>query len=105
MPTMNSGTWAVSASGSPRTKPAAWGVAGALGGGGRARAQLDIQDADHVAELPEPVGVTGCLPERRFRPHLPLDVGAGLGQQRFQDGLSRLLVQAVPGIGLGRSEG
>ena len=39
-----------------------------------------------------------------FRPHLPLDVGAGLGQQGFQNRLSRLLVEAMLRIGLRGTE-
>jgi hypothetical protein len=56
---------------------------------------------DQLGEVSRPLGVARNLLQLPFRPHLPLDARAGVGEQGFQDGLSRLLVQPMPGIGLG----
>ena len=43
--------------------------------------------SDQVVEVVRAVAVTRCFEQLLPGPHLPLDVGAGLGQQRFQDRL------------------
>ena len=68
-----------------------------LGVGRRDQPQLGVEDADQVVEVAGRLGVARGLAELGLRPHLALDVGAGLGQQGLQDGLRRLLVQAVLG--------
>ena len=54
---------------------------------------------DQVVEVPGAVRITRGFEQFLARSHLPLDVGAALGQQRFENRLRRLLVQAM----LGRS--
>ena len=59
-----------------------------------------VEDADQVVEIAGLTGVARGLAQLGLRPHLALDVRSRLGQQRFQHGLGRLLVQAVLGVGL-----
>ena len=68
--------------------------------GRRDQADFAVENADQVVEVPGAVGITGGFQQFLRRSHLPLDVGAGLGQQGFQDRLCRLLVESMLRIGL-----
>ena len=54
---------------------------------------------NQVVEVPRAVRVARCFEQFLARSHLTLDVGAALGQERFQHRLGGFLVQAM----LGRS--
>ncbi len=69
--------------------------------GRRDQAKLRVEDVDQVVEVPGAVRVTRCFEQFLTRSHLPLDVGAALGQQRFQHRLGGFLVEAMFGVSLG----
>ena len=60
-------------------------------------AHLAVEDVKHVLEVPRPAGVARERPKLGLGAHVPLDVGAGVGQQGFEDGPGGLLVVLVLG--------
>ena len=69
----------------------------AFGVGRGDQAQLGVEDAEQVVEVPGAVGIARCVQQLLVRPHLALDVGAALREQGLQDRLGGLLVEAVFG--------
>ncbi len=65
--------------------------------GGRDQPKLRVEDVDQIIEVPGAVRITRGFEQFLARSHLPLDVGAALGQQSFQHRLGRFLVQAMLG--------
>ncbi len=73
--------------------------------GRRHQPQLAVEDAQQRLEVTGTVRVTGRGLQVRLGPHVALDGGARLGQQRLQHGPSRSLVQPVGRWGGRRAEG
>ena len=71
----------------------------------RDQTELGVEDVDQVIEVAGAVGIIGRFEQFLTGPHLSLDVGAALGEQGFQDGLGRLLVDAMVGRGSRGAEG
>ena len=73
--------------------------------GGRDQAKLRVEDVDQVVEVPGAVRIPRCFEQFLARSHLPLDVGAALGQESFQHRLGGFLVKAMLGRGGRGAEG
>ena len=67
--------------------------------------QFAVEDAKQFVKLVRAGAVPGDFQEFPVRPHVPFDVGPGLGQQCPQDGLSGLLVDAIRRRGCPGAEG
>ena len=67
--------------------------------------QFAVEDAKQFVKLVRAGAVAGDFQEFPVRPHVPFDVGPGLGQQCPQDGLSGLLVDAIRRRGRPGAEG
>ena len=72
--------------------------------GRRDEADFPVEDAEQVVEVLRAAGVTRLLEQLGLGAPVALDVGAGVGQQRFEKGPGRFLVVAVFGRGRGRTE-
>ena len=65
--------------------------------GWRDQAKIGVEDSDQVIEVPGAVGIARCFEQLLPGSHLPLDVGAGLGQESFENRLGCFLVKRCSG--------
>ena len=65
----------------------------------RDEAEVAVENPHQAGKIGGAARIARDLQQVGIRPHIALDVGAGLGQKRFQHVSGRLLVHSVPGIG------